>query len=533
MIYPLLILLLPFWVVRNIKYILFWIYLWQLKQYHRGRFLNHFKTENGKKLLLHPFQALKIILFAVSLFWFFALPNDYLVFLPLLLFLVYFLESFLYFKSLFAKRAKTPAFTKKTVFLFAINLLMVATISIAFLLLLAENVFWFAFLILAFDILLPLIVSLIVILVQPAADFYRLSLQKKAKEKIRNLKKDITIIAITGSYGKTSTKEYLTTILSQRFRVLSTKEHQNTEVAIPRIILNELGGKYDIFIAELGAYDKGTIKRICNFLKPEIGIVTGVNEQHLALFNSMQNLLSAEGGRELLESLPKDGLLVVNGENDYCLDLYEKAEIKKASYSFDKVKDINIKQDSASFLVGSVKFNVNIQGKHNVLNLLGAVSVAKSLGMSFKEISNAVEKIGKKESSYKITKNKEGLNIIDSAYSANPDGVIADLDYLKLFPGKKVIVTPCLIELGGAAKKVHRKIGKKIAEVCDLAIITTKECFEHIKDAALENGMKKENIEMSNDISLISEKIKSFCKSGDAVLLEGRISENIVNKIKK
>ncbi|MBU4274469.1 UDP-N-acetylmuramoyl-tripeptide--D-alanyl-D-alanine ligase [Patescibacteria group bacterium] len=528
---PLIIFLLPFWFVRNTKHILFWIYLWQLKQYHRGRFFSHFKTEKGKKLLLHPLQIIKVILLIISFLWFLFLPKDYLLFLYAFLFLIYFLESLLYFKALFAKRAKNPAFTKKTIFLFVANFL-IAMIFAALLLLFVKNIFWFAFLILIFEILLPLIVSLVVILIQPMADSYRLSLQKKAKEKIGSFKKDITIIAITGSYGKTSTKEYLTTILSQRFQVLATKEHQNTEVAIPQMILNELNEKYDIFIVEMGAYDKGTIKRICEFLKPKIGVVTGVNEQHLALFGLMENLLSAEGGKELLESLPKDGLLVINGENDYCLDLYRKADVQKISYSFDKLKNINIEKDSVSFSIEDVSFNVNIFGKHSLLNLLGAISIAKSLGMSFEEISKATKKISARQSSYKISESKEGFDIIDSTYSANPAGVIADLEYLKLFSGKKVIVMPCLIELGKAAKEVHQKIGKKIAEVCDLAIITTKECFDSIKDGALENGMKKENIELINDANLISGKIKSFCKSNDTILLEGRISENIISKIK-
>ncbi|MBU4204770.1 hypothetical protein KKH26_01130, partial [Patescibacteria group bacterium] len=182
--------------------------------------------------------------------------------------------------------------------------------------------------------------------------------------------------------------------------------------------------------------------------------------------------------------------------------------------------------------IEDVSFNVNIFGKHSLLNLLGAISIAKSLGMSFEEISKATKKISARQSSYKISESKEGFDIIDSTYSANPAGVIADLEYLKLFSGKKVIVMPCLIELGKAAKEVHQKIGKKIAEVCDLAIITTKECFDSIKDGALENGMKKENIELINDANLISGKIKSFCKSNDTILLEGRISENIISKIK-
>lgn len=521
--------LFPFWLVRSVKQILFWIYLWQLKQYHKGRFLDHFKTQKGKKLILNPLQIIKVGLLVVSLVAFLIFPGDYLTLLILILFLLYFLESFLYFKSLFAKKVKNPVLTKKTIVLIVANFIFLYFYIFIFLSFI-KDIFWFTFLLLLLDILLPLVVSTIVILFQPIADYYRLSLQRKAKEKISALKeKKLKIIAITGSYGKTSTKEFLTIILSSKFKVLSTPEHMNTEVGIPQLILKELSENYEIFIAELGAYDKGTIKRICGFLQPEIGIVTGVNEQHLALFGTMENLLSAEGGRELLECLPETGSLVVNGENNYCMDLYKKANIRKIVYSFDKIKNPEIRKDSASFTIENIDFNINILGKHNVLNFLGAVLIAKEIGMTLEEILKASQKITSKESSLKIIKTKQGFIIIDSTYSSNPDGVIADLEYLKLYKGRKVIVMPCLIELGRAAKEVHQRIGKKITEVCDLAIITTKEYYQVLKKAVEIGSLPIFLIENPKEIVA---KIKEFCQSGNVVLLEGRLPKEVIDLLK-
>ena len=110
--------------------------------------------------------------------------------------------------------------------------------------------------------------------------------------------------------------------------------------------------------------------------------------------------------------------------------------------------------------------------------------MARELGMTEEEISKGVNKIENKFGGIKIKKGINGINIIDATYSANPDGVIAHLEYLKNFSGKKIIVMPCLIELGKASKEVHRRIGKKIAEVCDLAIITTKDRFKEIKEGS-------------------------------------------------
>lgn len=556
MFFPFVIFLLSFWLARSVKQILFWVYLWQLKQYHVGRFLAHFKTENGKKLILQPLQIFKTFLFVAAFICALFFKGNYLLILSPLLFLLYFLESLLYFKKIFSGKTKNPKLTKKTGFLISISLLIF--IVYPFIIwVISKNIFWFTLAILILDILLPVIVSIVILLFQPLADYYRLSLQKKAKEKIKNFK-NLTIIAITGSYGKTSTKEYLTTILSSRFKVLSTKEHQNTEIGIPLCILNNLKPEHEIFIVEMGAYDKGTIKRICGFVKPEIGIITGVNAQHLSLFGSMENLLSAEGGRELLQSLPTDGLLVVNGENEYCMDLYKKADIRKVAYKLDEkvssfvsssarsygrtkktsdgqMKNIDIRKNFASFSINDVDFKVDVLGRHNVLNLLGAILVAKELGMSLKEIEKASQRITEKSSSFKVIKNKDGLFIINSTYSSNPDGVIADLEYLKLYSGRKIIVMPCLIELGGMAKEVHQKIGKKISEVCDLAIIATKEYYQDIKKA-VEIGSLPKAVEIGSlPIFLIENpkeivaKIKEFCQTGDVVLLEGRLPKEMID----
>ncbi|MBU3895910.1 hypothetical protein KKG36_01145, partial [Patescibacteria group bacterium] len=368
-----------FWLIRSALQIFFWLYLWQLKQYHTGRFLDHFKTTNGKKLIFHPFQWGKVVFALIS---------------PYLLLVAYITEPFL-------RARRFPSWTKKTIFLALISVLLYTVLPIF-----AESI-WL--LVLA-DLFLPVCVSLVVLIFQPLSYLFRSSLQKKAGKKREEL--DLKVVAITGSYAKTSTKEYLSTILSYRFNVSSTKDHQNTEVAIPRAILN-LDKSCDIFIAELGAYDKGTIKRICRFLNPQIGIVTGINEQHLSLFGSMENLLSAEGGQELLDCLPEDGMLVCNIENGYGADLLQAAKIKKIPYSYADLKELTVNADKVSFKYDGQEFNCDVLGKHNALNLLGAIKVAKELGMSNEEILRGIRKI---HSSTKVIKGK--YNIIDSSYSA-------------------------------------------------------------------------------------------------------------------
>jgi len=524
-----------FWFFRESKNILFWLYLWQLKEYHIGRFFDHFKTDKGKKILFSPILFAKIILAGLFIFngklfsvWFF------------ILFLIYLFESAIFLKSILSKQIKKPVITGKTTFLifisFAVAILFLWRASFF-----SENPL-IPFYLLIFDILTPIIFSFVILLFQPFFVFIRNNMLKKAGEKVKGFK-GLTVIGITGSYGKTSTKEFLTTILAKKLKVLSTKEHQNSEVGIAKCILNDLNAEHQIFIVEMGAYRKGGIKLLADMVKPKIGIVTGINEQHLALFGSLENLLSAEGGRELAAALPKEGFLVLNGDNKFCLDLYKKTpDVNKRVYTtyagiIDSdiwTEDISVEKNAISFVAISKKremanFNVNVLGKQNVQNLLAAIIVARELGLSFGEISQACLNIKQEQAGMILKPGKHGIDIIDSSYSANPDGVFADLEFLNIFPNKKAIVMPCLIELGPKSAEIHQKIGRKIGEVCNLAIITSKEKFEDIKRGAIEAGIKPNNILLCDNPNEISIMISLFCKTGDAVLLEGRGPVKLLN----
>ncbi len=528
------------WFIRETKAILFWLYLWQLKEYHIGRFLDHFQTEKGRQLLFNKLVFLKI--FLLLLFLVLSCDNwpmqvDYLIDLLLIssifiLFGLYFLESFKAFKDFLEKTIKKPVWTKKSLFLTSTSLIPVIAL---FLVLLFGNIDTFSAM-LAFDILTPVIVSAIVLFLQPLAVLGRNQIIKKASEK-RAQFQNLLVIGITGSYGKTSTKEFLATILSERFKVLKTAEHQNSEMGVSLCILNDLKPEHEIFICEMGAYNRGGIKLLCDIIKPKIGILTGINEQHMATFGSQENIV--KGKYELIKSLPEDGLSIFNGDNEYCFELYKKTLIKKRVYGLQSsisglpldilAYNIRAEKDFITFRVvlgdEIADFKVNLMGSQNVSNVLAAAVCARELGMTLEEISKACQKIESWQSGFQLKKGINGLNIIDATYSANPDGVLSHLEYLKILPGKKVIVMPCLIELGRASKEVHKRIGRKIGEVCGLSIITTKDRFEEIQEGV---GSKALFLESPKEIF---EKIKSFCLEGDVVLLESRIPAELIKQL--
>lgn len=539
------------WLIRAFKSALFWIYLWQLKEYHIGRFLDHFRTHKGKKLFFNFFSISKIVLITLAMFGGYAFYISFLILLA-----IYLAEFAIFIKSVVSRNLKIPKFTLKTSLLTSVSFALV----ISFLFWAAEFYLqtgkWQIFFIylLAFDILSPLIISLAILVFQPFFVLARNNILEEAREKIKKFNMPgggLTIIGITGSYGKTSTKEFLKTILSSKFNVLATSDHKNSEIGIAQTILEDLNENHNIFIVEMGAYNKGGIKLLCDIAKPKIGIVTGVNEQHLSTFGSMEKLLSAEGGRELVNSLPKGGMIILNGDNKYCLDLYKNIgksylAINKKIYTLNPYKiksdiwteNVEVKKESLDFVAITknkemVHFDVDVLGKQNIQNLLAAVLAAKELGMSLEEISTACKNIRQEQAGIVLKSGVHGLNIIDSSYSSNPDGVMADLDYLKAFEGKKAVVMPCLIELGKKSAKIHEEIGKKIAEVCDMAIITTKDKFEEIKMGAVMIGTPEDKILLCNEPKDILSHITTICKEGDAVLLEGRVPSELINLLTK
>jgi len=474
-----------FWFLIFIKLLFFWLWLWQLKEYHLGRFLAHFETQAARKIL--------------ASFW----------------------------------RLKYPKFTRKII-----------VISFTGVLLAALSSFFLSFLLfLCFIVSAPLIFSLIVLIFQIPTVIWRKRLLAKAREKRQSFK-NLLVIGITGSYGKTSTKEFLATILSEKYHVLKTKEHQNSEVGISQCILNDLKEEHEIFVCEMGAYHRGGIKLLSDIARPKIGILTGINEQHMSTFGSQENIIKTK--YELIENLPEDGFAIFNGDNDYCYELFKKTIKPKRIYSSQPTianfptdvytSSLAVNREFLSFKVldksgESAIFKVNLAGGHNVSNILAAVCCAKELAMTLEEIALASQKIESWQSGFQLKKGVNGLNIVDATYSANPDGVLSHLEYLKIWPGKKVIIMPCLIELGQAAKEVHQRIGEKIGEICDLAIITTRERFQEIGEGATEKGMKGENILFTENPKEILEKIKDFCRPADVILLESRVPPQLMRQL--
>jgi len=471
-----------FWFVHILRRGLFFAYFFQLKEYRIDRFLEEAKRK--KEIIFSKYFFLGIAVLLISMLFF---SNEKIsrwiatfAYLFLCLYSLYFL---------YKKKWQFPKFTKKMILWLA--LIFISLVILFF-------VFQSIFFVLILEILFPLFIYLSLQIIQFFVFFAKKRIIKKAKIKRKEFK-NLKVIGITGSYGKTSIKEILYKLLKNKYKVVKTEKHTNTEMGVAKTVLNLEDA--DIFICEMGAYKRGEIKAICGIVKPEIGILTGINEQHLALFGNQENII--KGKYELIESLPENGLAVFNGENKYCLELCEKTNKKKLLYKY--VDGLEVGKDGSKFMINGVRFEINLLGKHNVLNVLGAIKIAVELGVSLEECAEACRRL------------KGGMalrgRIIDSSYSSNPNGVISSLEYLDLFEGKKAIVIRGLIELGSASIEVHQRIEKKILEVCDVAVTTTKGIFDKI------------------DFLSDPEEIIKRLEGADVILIEGRVPKILRDKL--
>lgn len=527
------ILLLIFWFVIIIKRVFFWTYLWQLKEYHLKRFIDHFRTGQGKKIFLNGFFGLKIIVLVLLIFG--ARLSVPIYFLVFLIFLIEFLKTGI---EILRKRLLKPVITAKSLLIMIVSL--VVLIGLVAFTPLKINFSKALIILLLLDIFSFVVISIFVMCLWPVTKIFQKRLLFKAK-KIIDSKKDLTVIAITGSYGKTTTKEILYAILSEKFKTLKTKEHINAEVGIAKTIIDELNNQ-EIFIVETGAYERGKIKEVCQMVKPKIGILTGINQQHLATFGSQENII--KGKFELIQTLPQDGIGFLNIDNEFIrkevgestFDVRRLVFVGNEKKEFANVWAENLTTEKERFLFTlknkegiALDFTINMTGSHNITNALLAIVVSHHLGIDYPEIARILARTQFLQKAIEVKKGKNGLTIIDSSYSANPDGVMSALDYLSLWHNKRILVMPSLIELGSSSKDIHFLIGQKIAQICDLAIIIKDDQFKAIQEGAVAAGMDINRIISISNLKDVYKEIMEFSSNGDAVLLEGRIPQSFKN----
>ncbi len=352
-----------------------------------------------------------------------------------------------------------------------------------------------------------------VLLTEPLANIKRERLINIARQKAGSSK--TVFIGVTGSYGKTSVKEFLIHILQKRFKVGGSKKNFNAEVGLAISVNELLKEDTQYFVAEMAAYRKGTIQKSASIVNPKIGFITGLGNQHISLFGSQQNIYDAKG--ELVESIPEDGIVYMNMDCEGYEYVKKKAKCKVVSYSLrSKAGDVYgeiIDPGNFKFQYNQHEeiFNTTLIGEHNVLNLLGVIACAIDLGIEIKKIKEAIKELHPLHQRLSVFRNEDGGVLIDDSYNINSEGFMSALKYLATYQNrKKFVFTRGMLELGSLIKEEYEKISKYCKDN-SIQIVTTDKRFLGITDVVTIIDEKR-----------IKDSLESF--SEDVILLEGRFS---------
>ncbi|MDD5866726.1 MAG: UDP-N-acetylmuramoyl-tripeptide--D-alanyl-D-alanine ligase [Lachnospiraceae bacterium] len=332
---------------------------------------------------------------------------------------------------------------------------------------------------------------------------------------------DLTVIGITGSYGKTSVKFYLNTLLRDHFNVLMTPGNYNTPMGVVKTVRSSLKPTHEIFLCEMGARHVGDIKEICDIAHPDLGVITAIGPQHLDTFFNMENIVKTKF--ELADALPKKGKIFLNMDNDYIKENAKKyrpeqivsystgssaastedakadkaasASVKLSGY---RAENIEVSRQGTGFTFvtpsgESQRYQMRLIGAHNVINVVGALAVAYELGMSLEELRVPVRRIQPVEHRMQMRENALAT-IIDDAYNSNPVGSKAAVETLKLFDGLRILVTPGMIELGDRQEEFNYKFGTYAADCCDYILTVGHANREAIRKGALDSGFPEKKL---------------------------------------
>ena len=366
---------------------------------------------------------------------------------------------------------------------------------------------WMIFLILSIMTYLnTFIVFIAMIINTPIEKCVYLHYKSKAQKKLKSMP-NLKIIGITGSYGKTSSKNILSDILNIKYNALPTPRNLNTYNGLIMTINNDMDKFTDIFIAEMGAYVRGEIAGLCRLVKPKYGILTTIGTAHLESFGSEENII--QGKFELIESLPEDGFAILNGDDPKQVNYKLRNKVKTIWVGIDN-KDVDVratnikcsnKGTSFDVIIDNEKyhFETRLLGKHNVYNILAGIACGKEFNIDMDDLIQAVK--GVKPVEHRLEIKKIGnFHMIDDAYNSNPVGAKRALDVLGMMPGEKVVVTPGMIELGDKEDEYNKIFGEQISEVADYVILIGEKKTKPIKEGLLTKGFDKEKIIVFNDV---------------------------------
>lgn len=368
---------------------------------------------------------------------------------------------------------------------------------------------------------------------QPIEYYIHENFKRQARQKLAQMS-DLTVVAITGSYGKTSTKFMIRDLLKERTRVCVTPGSYNTPMGICKVINNDLQAHHQVLVLEMGARYEGNIDELCNIAEPDVSVITNVGVAHLETFGSKEAIARTKS--TLVRRLKKGGTAVLNIDDP----LVRKMAGMRDDISIIKIgldegaitaSDISYNHEGTRFILhnkeGSEEIKTKLLGVHNVQNMLLAAGVASVFGIRLKTMALAASKMEPIE--HRLELKKQGqLYIIDDAFNSNPTGAKNAVEILAQFDtGRRIIVTPGMIELGELEEEKNREFGEVIGKAgLDLVILVGKEQTEPIRWGLQNVGFNAEKIKIVSSLFKANEVVQEFAQAGDVILYENDLPDS-------
>lgn len=345
----------------------------------------------------------------------------------------------------------------------------------------------------------------------------------------------LTVVGITGSYGKTTTKNILGAMLAQSFNVLVSPESFNTKMGLTRTLREYLRPIDQIFVAEMGAKAPGDIAELCTFVKPKYGIITSIGPQHLETFKTLDAIVATKG--ELFRDLAEGGTAFINLDDDHIHTLPLRSDLTKCTFSTSNkradfyIEDIVLGGEGASFALVQrhprkrVCLTTKLLGRHNLSNIVAAAAVAITLGVPMEKLAAVISDL--KPVPHRLSVRSVGAyTLIDDAFNANPIGSKMALEVLEAYPGnRKIIITPGLIELAEETHVLNARLGKSIADVCDYVILVGASHTRPIQEGLAEKGFPDNQLAVVDSIQEAFAHLNAYVEAGDVVLIENDLPD--------
>lgn len=381
--------------------------------------------------------------------------------------------------------------------------------------------------------MVPFFIFLAALITKPVENYVHRHFIKLAKQKLSRMP-DLTVVAITGSYGKTSTKFMIRDLLNERYSVCSTPGSYNTPMGICKVINNDLEAHHQVLILEMGARYEGNIDELCYIAEPDISVVTNVGIAHLETFGSQDAIARTKS--TIVKRTKFGGRAVLNADDERVIamgDLRDDLDIITTGLQNGDIraKDISYDNTGMEFRVlangEEQQFKMKLLGSHNVQNMLLAIGVARPMGLRLSTMALAAKRMEPVEHRLELKQHGD-ITVIDDAFNSNPTGAKNAVETLSKFKsGRRIIITPGMIELGKLQEEKNREFGKQIGEAAlDLVILVGKKQTKAIREGIESTDYSMENVKIASSLYEANRIMQDFAKSGDVVLYENDLPDS-------